>query len=114
MESGAYLIDYLQELDFCEHGGMGLSALSFREIEAWQANTGLHLNPWEVLTLRTLSRDYIDQLHRSKDPAEPAPYRTDDLPRQREAVHNFFKNLARRKSHGRPRKPRRKGHIDRD
>lgn len=110
MDAGAYLIDYLQELDFCERGDMGPKLLSFREIESWQHSTGLHLDSWEVLTLRQLSREYIDQLHRSRDRMEPAPYRTDDLPRQREAVHSFFKNLARNHN-GRPNRAKRKGKV---
>ena len=115
MEAGAYLLTYLQELDFCAKGEMGLAPLSFQELLAWQETTGLALSSWEVLTLRRLSCDYIDQLARSREPSEPAPYQTEDLPRQREAVFNFFKNLAtRRKGNDRHRNTRRKGNIDRD
>ncbi len=92
-------------------GEMGMAPISFLELSAWQASTGLALSPWEALTLRRLSIDYIDQLHRSKNPAEQAPYQTEDLPRQREAVHNFFKNLARRKPHVRHRRAKGQGNL---
>jgi len=111
VDAGAYLLGYLQEMDFCIKGEMGLAPLSFQELASWQSSTGLALSPWEVLALKRLSSDYIDQLGRSKDRAEPAPYQTEDLPRQREAVHNFFKQLARRKTNVRHRKFKRKGHV---
>jgi hypothetical protein len=112
VEAGAYLLGYLQELDFCQQNGMGTAPLSFQELQAWQSSTGLALSSWETLALRQLSRDYIDQLARSRDPSEPAPYQTEDLPRQREAVHNFFKQLARRrKRNDGHRKSRRKGNL---
>jgi hypothetical protein len=43
------------------------------EIESWQRNTGMTLNPWEARTLRRLSSDYLGQSYRSRDPNCPAP-----------------------------------------
>lgn len=91
---------------------MGLAPLSFHELQAWQSGTGLALSAWECLALRKLSSEYVDQLHRSRSRDEPAPYQTEDLPKQRAAVHNFFKLLAKRMNgNERPRKAKRKGHV---
>ena len=61
VEQGVHLIGYLQELGFSNNSGMGAAALSFLEIRAWQLSTGLVLSPWEALTIKQLSVDYVLQ-----------------------------------------------------
>jgi len=69
-----HLLDYLEELNYGEFGGMGDKLpLSFKEIESFMWTTQTKLNRWEVLALRTLSYDYILQSQK-KDFAEKPPY----------------------------------------
>lgn len=112
VDLGAYLLGYLQELDFCMKGESGMSALSFFELSAWQDSTDLRLSSWEILALKHLSGEYVNQLHRSRDPDESAPYQTEDLPRIREAVQNFFSGLSQRyRANDGHSKPQRKGQL---
>lgn len=95
IDGGEYLIGYLRELGFCQSNGMGVSELSFQEISAWMHATGLRLNPWEALTLKKLSSEYVAQLHASKDPLEPAPFGDGELEIKRDYTANFFMKLAK-------------------
>jgi hypothetical protein len=62
--SPSYLIDYLFEIGPAMDGGMGIVPLSYGEIAAWSLLTGIRLRPWEARTLRRLSREYVDELHK--------------------------------------------------
>lgn len=65
----AYLLSYLLEVGPVTSSGMGSSALTFVELQAWQTQAGLDLQPWEVTTLRHLSRVYAAESSRAASPA---------------------------------------------
>jgi len=88
-----YMVDWLMEIGPVTAGGMGSAAVSWPEIAAWQDLTGIDLTAWEARTIRRLSRDFHDQMHRSKQPTCRAPFvakaRNDD------AVTEQFKRMFR-------------------
>ena len=71
VERGDYLLDYLWEVGPC---GSERSVITWHELTAWQAGLGIELKPWELRTLRGLSRDYVNQLYSSEKVDCPPPY----------------------------------------
>lgn len=69
-----YLSDWLMELGPTAPGAMTQTAVSWRDIAAWQELTGVALLPWEAVLLRELSGAFASELHRAEDPACPAPW----------------------------------------
>lgn len=51
----------------------GPVAITHQEIHAWQQLTGIPLRPWEARTLRKLSRDWVVELERARDPQALPP-----------------------------------------
>ena len=71
---GAHLLRYLNEVGPVMGTGMGAVPLTYAELRAWQDRTGLELQPWEVLTLRRLSKDYAAESARAGSPAAKPPW----------------------------------------
>lgn len=69
-----YLIDYLFDAGPVLTGGMAIAALDHVALRAWQQNTGIRLNPWQVRTLRHLSGEYAAMLTDAKEPDCPSPW----------------------------------------
>lgn len=69
-----YLTEWLMEVGPVAANGMGSAPLGWAEIAAWQEMTGNDLNAWEARTLRRLSRDFHDQMHKAKEATCPAPF----------------------------------------
>lgn len=79
LEDGEHLVDYLLEVGPVQPTGMGSVPLTFGELQAWQQQVGLDLQPWEVSMLRRLSRDYVAEAHRASSPAAKAPWVPDEV-----------------------------------
>jgi hypothetical protein len=80
LSHGGYLISYLMELGPTMAAGMGAGPISHQEILAWQALTGITLQPWETRFLRRLSGEYLNEQHRAEKlgcipPWKPADYK---------------------------------------
>lgn len=71
-----HIIDRLTEIGLTESNGMGVSPLSWREIEAWQVVTQMALPPWEARLIRRLSLEYIAESQRAESENCPSPWRT--------------------------------------
>jgi len=69
-----HLIDLLMEIGPTVPSGFGPVAIGWREIEAWQAVSGVELAPWEAGMIRRLSGEYAAELHAAEDEDRPAPY----------------------------------------
>lgn len=69
-----YLTEWLFEIGPTGLNGMGEAPLEWRDFAAWQGISGVELMPWEASTLRRLSRDFVSERARAKEPAYPAPY----------------------------------------
>lgn len=72
--SAPYLLGYLFEVGPSLMGGFGGAPLTHVELAAWQSNTGVRLQPWEVKFIINLSRDYLVQLSKAEDKDCPAPW----------------------------------------
>lgn len=79
-----HIILRLTEIGLTETNGMGPSPLSWREIEAWQRVTGVHIAPWEARLIRQLSIAYIAEGRRAESENAPAPWRAEVTQRERE------------------------------
>lgn len=89
----------LMEAGPIEAAGMGVSGLSWREIEAWQSRCAIDLEPWEVRLIRRLSQAYASELSAAADPDRPPPYAEELDEDRRELVEAkldmFFGGSAR-------------------
>lgn len=85
--SGAeYLLDHLYEVGPTMGTGMGAVPLTFAELESWQGQVGIELQPWEVRMLRRLSRDYAVEQSRATSADRQPPWKPEpmnDAARQR-------------------------------
>lgn len=70
----AYLTGYWFDLGMTGQGGLGLVQISAQEILAWSEGSGIKLNPWEFLAIRTMSLSYLRQLQESEKPDCPPPF----------------------------------------
>lgn len=68
-----YLFDYLMQVGPCQVNGMGQVAIGWQELESWQKQQGLVLNPWELSIIRKASAAYAEQAHLSSKPDCPPP-----------------------------------------
>lgn len=82
-----YLAGYLWEAGPTMAGGMGPVPIGWQELAAWQSASGICLSPWEALTMRRCSMEYVAELHSAEAPGAPAPsVAVDTSARSREAV----------------------------
>lgn len=58
---------------------IGDKAITFGEIRNYQQAVGIALTPWECLTLRRLSNDYLNESHRATKRDCPAPWQEADV-----------------------------------
>jgi hypothetical protein len=65
-----YLIEYLFEIGPTE----GDAPLSHAELQAWQQNTGITLQPWELRLLKKLSLEYLGMYREASEPDCPVPW----------------------------------------
>ena len=86
----------MDELGWFESGGMGIAPLSWQTINAWKDAMGVDLKPDEALLIRHLSKAYVGQYQKSKNPNQPSPVvvevKDNDLVAQNiKSVLNSFK-----------------------
>lgn len=72
--SAPYLVGYLFEVGPVMPAGMGAGPVTHEELRAWQAGTGIELQPWEFRALRGLSQEYLTESHQAEQPDRPAPW----------------------------------------
>lgn len=65
---------------------MGTAPLSWREINEWQAATGVALSPFEAKTIRKLSVEYVAESRRAESENCPPPWRAEITDREREVA----------------------------
>ena len=69
----AYLIEWINELGFAASNGMGAVTISFLEINAWADLMQVEPTPFDVKTLRDMSKAFISMQESAKKPTEPDP-----------------------------------------
>jgi len=72
---GLHIVGYLIDVGVT----MGEQPVTFGELESWQRQTGVDLEPWEIRFVKRLSEAYMSESHHARSPdAEPpwsdAPY----------------------------------------
>ena len=65
-----YIAAYLIELGVSQ----GEHALTWQELESWQRQCGVELEPWEVRFVKRLSEAYLSESHAARDPDAKAPW----------------------------------------
>ena len=53
---------------------MGISKLSWKEIDAWLTRTEHELTLWEITTIRRLSEEYAAEYSQASEKDRPAPH----------------------------------------
>ena len=77
---------------------MGLVAIEYTDLDAWQRVSGVELTPWEAETIRRMSREFVSQSHDSHKVECPSPWLA-KLPRKQEvaeAMKNALRSLSKR------------------
>lgn len=69
-----HIVKRLFEIGLTEAGATGEVPLSWREINEWQAATGVSLSAFEARLMRELSAAYIDQKRKSGSENSPPPW----------------------------------------
>ena len=72
-----YLLGYFWEVGPTMPGGMGEVPLTFHEIQAWQEQIGIDLQPWEARIIRRLSCEYLNQSNKATKLHCEAPWEFD-------------------------------------
>lgn len=85
------MIGYLYDCGPVLSGGMGEGPLTHSEIESWQRNSGVELEPWETSFLRKLSIEYLSQSQKSDATNCPAPWNTEAL--RQHAAQSFKESI---------------------
>jgi len=68
-----YLVEYLWEAGASLSTGMGSVPLTWQELKAWQEQTGIELQPWELRIIRKASQEYVVQAQEAHKPDCPPP-----------------------------------------
>lgn len=68
--SALYLVEYLIELGVT----YGEQAVPYSEIESWQRQSGVELQPWESRVVKQLSEAYLSESHAARDPDAKSPW----------------------------------------
>ena len=90
-----YMLEYMQDIGL----SIGENALTHGEIESWQRNIGVRLNPWECRTIKRLSSAYLSEFHKASDPKaetvwEDAPYYMSAKYRNAMRAKNAIRKIA--------------------
>lgn len=98
LEEEKYLIDLWEEAGAVETTGMGITKLSWQEIESWLNIRKLKgeapLTAWEIETVRKLSEEYVAEYFAATDKTRKPPYEFESLEDiDREALSNKLKNV---------------------
>lgn len=84
--SAPHLIEHLLEVGPFEVTGMERVPISWRELQAWQDQTGVALDAWQARLLRRLSSDYLSSSRAAEKLDCPAPWATSAPEDNRDAI----------------------------
>ena len=80
--TASYLLPFFFEVGPVVSTGFGPAPISFSEIESYQRQNGIEFNPWEVSTLRLMSRAYAHESSSATLEGATAPW----MPKKRMAT----------------------------
>lgn len=70
----AHIVEHWFDVGPAMPGGYGDVPLTHAELDAWQRNSGLDLQPWQTSLLRRMSRGYLAERVAGVDPQRPPPW----------------------------------------
>lgn len=94
LEDADGLLDWLQEVGWCQWGEWGAVGLSWGEWAAWQRLTSTPLDPWQARLLFVLSQSYAVAANEARDPQALPPYDPQRLPDPLESERQRTRILA--------------------
>ena len=101
LDVGGYMVGYLLEIGPVVASGMGQGPISHQEVLAWQALTGIVLQPWETRCLRRLSHEYLAESRKAEKRDAKAPWRLPEVSDdQKQKVANDMMTYFRRMAAG--------------
>jgi hypothetical protein len=68
-----YLIQWIQQIGFCESNGMGVTVISYVAIQAWANLMQENPSPHDVEVLRSMSSAFISMQDKAKVVTFPDP-----------------------------------------
>lgn len=90
-----WLVDTLFEIGPTVPAGMGEAPIAHTDLAAWQANTGIELQPWQARLLRLLSQQYLNESHKARARDCPPPWGDAAVPNLKaERTRNALRALA--------------------
>ena len=81
-----HILHHLNNLGWCSSNGMGLTSLSFLEVQAYIELTDTALSADEVLIIKRMSQAYVNELQ-DKDTMKKSPYGN-------QSIHSHSNNFA--------------------
>lgn len=90
-----YMVEHLFSAGPTLPSAMGATPLTHQEIWAWQQNMNIELCPWEVNSLREMSRQYLFELLQSDKHDSPPPWVPEIDRVQGEAIAKRVQNVLR-------------------
>ena len=90
-----YMVDYLFSVGPVLSSTSGDSPITHQEILAWRKNMQIDLCPWEVQTLKDMSRQYLLKMIKSDHQDSPPPWIPEIDQEQGERVVAKVKDILR-------------------
>jgi hypothetical protein len=76
--------------------GMGISPLTWSEIDSWLSRTQLEIPIWEILSIREMSMAYVGEYNQASDEDRPPPYASQAIKQlQKQKVNNDLKSFLK-------------------
>jgi len=90
-----HIVAWLVEIGEAQQTGGGLATVTWQELRAWAAASGLTLSPFEYQALRRLSAAYVDQYYAAHGTNVASPCFEADRDRVEEKARSLFALLRR-------------------
>jgi len=93
-----YILELAFEIGICSQSELGSSEITWSELNAWSKVMDTKLSNFECLTIKRLSRAYVEQLYASKSEFEPPPYSPQQFDREEASkrIGNVLRAMASR------------------
>lgn len=95
-----YLTEWLLDIG----PAVGDRSLGYVDLAAWQAISGIELEPWEARTLRRLSGEWLGQSAKARQAACPPPFNGDREAARDKVTSQFAAMMAAAKARAGPTK----------
>ena len=92
-----YLVLFFYEMGICSQSVNGATTITWQELDSWVRATQRKLSPWEIVTLRDMSKAYVGEYHAAcEDKMRPMPYveNTEEAKvKNDDRLENFFEMM---------------------